>query len=73
MKSNVLASLAAFSLVVAPVAAEANVRDASPVAAKEDMAGFGSVGLLLGIAILAGIVAIVADGSDSNGGIPTSP
>ena len=60
----VLASTAA---AAAPVAA----RDASPAAKSDDLAGIGTFGILLGVLIVAGVIAIVA--TDNNNHHPASP
>ena len=62
-------SLAAAGMVLgstaaaaAPVASEA--RSASPVAKSDNLAGIGTFGILLGVLIVAGVVAVIA--SDNN-------
>jgi hypothetical protein len=58
----VLSSTAA---IAAPVA-----RDASPTAKSDDLAGIGTFGILLGLLIVAGVVAIVATDNNHK---PASP
>ena len=54
--------------VAAPVASD---RSGSDVATSEGLAGVGTFGLLLGLLIVAGVIAIVA--SDDDEDAPTSP
>jgi hypothetical protein len=54
----------------AAAAAPAATRDASPAAKSDDLAGLGTVGILLGLLIVAGVVAIIATDNNNN---PTSP
>ena len=55
-----LSSLVAAGLVLGSTAAvAAEARDASPVSKSEDLAGIGTFGILLGLLIVAGVVAIV--------------
>jgi hypothetical protein len=70
-----LVSLAAAGLVfgstaaaAAPVASDA--RSGSSVAKSDDLAGIGTFGILLGVLIVAGVIAVVA--SDDNNH-PVSP
>lgn len=70
-----LVSLAAAGLVLgstaavaAPVASDA--RSASPTAKSDDLAGIGTFGLLLGLLIVAGVIAIIATDNNNN---PVSP
>lgn len=68
-----LTGLAAASLVLgstAAVAAPVASRDASPVAQSDDLAGIGTFGILLGLLIVAGVIAIVATDDNNN---PASP
>jgi hypothetical protein len=68
-----LTSLAAAGLVLgstAAVAAPVDSRDASPVAKSDDLAGIGTFGILLGLLIVAGVVAIVATDNNDK---PASP
>lgn len=70
-----LVSLAAAGLVLgstaaaaAPVAADA--RGASPVAKSDDLAGIGTFGILLGLLIVAGVIAVIATDNNNE---PVSP
>ena len=68
-----LISLAAAGMVLgstAAVAAPVATRDASPTAKSDDLAGIGTFGILLGVLILAGVIAIIATDNNNN---PTSP
>jgi hypothetical protein len=68
-----LVSLAAAGLVLgstAAVAAPAATRDASPTAKSDDLAGIGTFGIILGVLIVAGVVAIIASDNNDN---PVSP
>jgi hypothetical protein len=58
-----LASLAAAGLLLgstAAVAAPAGNRSATPVAKSDDLAGIGTFGVLIGVLIVAGVIAIIA-------------
>jgi hypothetical protein len=60
-----LVSLAAAGLVLGSTAAAAAptasaVRDGSPVAKSDKLAGIGTFGILIGVVILAGVIAIIA-------------
>jgi hypothetical protein len=59
----VLGSTAA---AAAPVAA----RDGSPAAKSDDLAGIGTFGIILGLLIVAGVIAIIATDNNNN---PASP
>jgi len=63
--SLVLGSTAA---TAAPVASEA--RSGSHVAQSNDLAGIGTFGILLGVLIAAGIIAVIASDNNNN---PASP
>jgi hypothetical protein len=66
-----LSSLVAAGLVLGSTAAvAAEARDASPVSQSEDLAGIGTFGILLGLLIVAGVVAIVATDDNNH---PVSP
>ena len=67
-----LSSLVAAGLVLGSTAAVAApaARNASPVAKSDDLAGIGTFGILLGLLIVAGEVAIVATDNNDH---PTSP
>ena len=66
-----LSSLVAPGLVLGSTAAvAAEARDSSPVSKSEDLAGIGTFGILLGLLIVAGVVAIVATDDNNN---PVSP
>jgi len=68
-----LISLAAAGMVLGSTAAAAApvaARDASPAAKSDDLAGIGTFGILLGVLILAGVIAIIATDNNNN---PTSP
>jgi hypothetical protein len=54
----------------AAVAAPAATRDASPTAKSDDLAGIGTFGIILGVLIVAGVVAIIASDNNDN---PVSP
>jgi hypothetical protein len=70
-----LTSLAAASLVLGSTAAAAapvsGTRGASHVAKSDDLAGIGTFGILLGVLILAGVIAVIA--TDNNNNHPASP
>jgi hypothetical protein len=66
-----LSSLVAAGLVLGSTAAvAAEARDSSPVSKSEDLAGIGTFGILLGLLIVAGVVAIIATDDNNN---PVSP
>lgn len=67
-----LISLAAAGLVFGSTAAVAAPapRSASPAAKSDDLAGIGTFGILLGVLIVAGVIAIIA--TDDNN-TPVSP
>lgn len=70
-----LTSLVAAGLVLGSTAAAAApvataARDASPVTKSDDLAGIGTFGILLGILIVAGVIAIIASDNNNN---PASP
>jgi hypothetical protein len=66
-----LSSLVAAGLVLGSTAAvAAEARDASPASQSEDLAGIGTFGILLGLLIVAGVVAIIATDDNNN---PVSP
>jgi hypothetical protein len=54
----------------AATAAPVATRDASPTAKSDDLAGIGTFGILLGLLIVAGVIAIIATDNNNN---PTSP
>lgn len=54
--------------VAAPVASEA--RSASSVSKSEDLTGIGTFGILLGLLIAAGVIAVILSDDNDN---PTSP
>jgi hypothetical protein len=68
-------SLAAASLVLASTAAAAapvaGARGASHVAKSDDLAGIGTFGILLGVLLLAGVIAVIATNNNNNH--PASP
>jgi len=70
-----LTSLAAAGLVFGSTAAAAapvaGTRGASPVTKSDDLAGIGTFGILLGVLILAGVIAVIA--TDNNNHHPASP
>lgn len=70
MLRKLLLAASAFSMVAAPVAAQAAERRASPVVHKENVAGIGTLGIILSLAIVAGFVAIVASNNQNS---PVSP
>jgi hypothetical protein len=69
-----LVSLAAAAGLVlgstAAAAAPVASREASPTAKSDDLAGIGTFGILLGVLILAGVIAIIATDNNNH---PTSP
>lgn len=66
-----LSSLVAAGLVLGSTAAvAAEGRDASPVSKSENLAGIGTFGILLGLLIVAGVVAIIATDDNNH---PVSP
>lgn len=73
---NSLLGLAAAGLALGSTAAAAAPlpadRSGSDVSVSEDLAGFGSWGLLLGLLIVAGVIAVVVGDSDDDD-LPTSP
>jgi hypothetical protein len=66
-----LSSLVAAGLVLGSTAAvAAEARDSSAVSSSENLAGIGTFGILLGLLIVAGVVAVVATDDNNN---PASP
>jgi hypothetical protein len=66
-----LSSLVAAGLVLGSTAAvAAEARDSSNVSGSENLAGIGTFGILLGLLIVAGVVAVVATDDNNN---PASP
>ena len=70
MLRKLLVTASAFSMVAAPVAAQATPRQASPVAAKDDLAGIGTFGILISVAVIAAVVLIVSHDKHDH---PASP
>ena len=72
---NALLGLAAVGMLFGSTAAAAAPaaldRSGSEVTASEDVAGIGTFGLLLGVLILVGIIAVLA--SDDDEDLPASP
>lgn len=70
-RSLVSTAVAAGLVLGSTAAAAAPVsREASPAAKSDDLAGIGTFGILLGLLIVAGVVAIVATDNNHK---PTSP
>ena len=70
MLRKLLLAVSLFSMVGAPVAAQAESRHASPVSAKEGIAGVGTLGIVIALAVVVGVVLIV---SHDNKKHPASP
>lgn len=70
MLRKLLVTASLFSIVAAPVAAQSAPRQASPVAAKENLAGVGTFGILISVAVIAAIALIVSHDKHDH---PTSP
>ena len=70
MLRKLLLAVSLFSMVGAPVAAQAESRHASPVAAKENVAGVGTLGIVIALAVVVGVGLIV---SHDNKKHPSSP
>jgi hypothetical protein len=67
-----LIGLAAAGMVLGSTSAvAAEARDASPVSKSEGIAGIGTFGILLGLLIAAGVIAIIV--TDNNNHHPKSP
>lgn len=72
-----LVSLAAASMILGSTAAAAapvagTARSSSHVAKSDDLAGIGTFGLLIGVLIVAGVIAVIAT-DDNNNNNPVSP
>ena len=70
MLRKLLLAVSLFSMVGAPVAAQAESRHSSPVSAKENVAGVGTLGIVIALAVVVGVVLIV---SHDNKKHPASP
>jgi len=70
MLRKLLLAASLFSVAGAPVAAQAASRHASPVSAKENIAGVGTLGIVITLAVVVGLVLIV---SHDNKHKPASP
>jgi hypothetical protein len=70
-----LLGLAAINLAVASTVATAAPayfdRAGSEVTASDDLAGVGTFGVLLGLLIVAGVIAVIVSGDEED--LPTSP
>jgi hypothetical protein len=71
MLRKLLVAASLVSMIAAPVAAQAAPRQASPVAAKEDIAGVGTVGIVIGLAVAVAFALIISD--DNKNDKPASP
>ena len=71
MLRKLLIAASLFSMAVAPIAAQAAPRQDSPVAAKEDLAGVGTIGIVIALAVAVGFALIISD--DSKHERPASP
>ncbi len=72
MIRKTLVAAAAVSMAVAPIGAQAAERHSSATKAPEHLAGTPALGWLIGLAIVAGVIAIIAsDHNHSN--TPVSP
>jgi hypothetical protein len=71
-RRSLVSTAVAAGLVLGSTAAAAApvARDASPTAKSDDLAGIGTFGILLGLLIVAGVVAIVATDNNHK---PASP
>ena len=67
---KLLTAASALSLIVAPMAAQASERQPSPAAAKDDLAGIGTLWVLAGLAVIAVAVILIADNNHHH---PASP
>lgn len=70
MLRKLVAAASLLSMVAAPVAVQAAPRQSSPVAAKDDLAGVGTLGVIIAVAVVAAVVLIV---SNDNHHTPVSP
>jgi len=71
MLRRLLVAASLFSMVAAPVAVQAAPRQASPLSSKEELAGVGTFGILISVAVIAAIALIVSH--DKNDNKPASP
>ena len=70
MVRKLFVAASAFSLAAAPVVAQAAERQPSPVAAKDDLAGISTLGLLIALGVVVAFGLIVANDDNNN---PVSP
>ena len=70
MVRKMFVAASVFSLVAAPVAAQAAERQPSPVTSKEDIAGMSTVTLLIALAVVVGFALILANDNNDK---PASP
>ena len=74
--SKLLTAIAMASLVTAPIAAQASENSPVRTASKadgEDIAGVGTVGIILGAVILIGLIVLIVDDNNNKNNSPVSP
>lgn len=72
MLRKILLAASAVAMVASPLAAQAADRTASPVSAKEELAGIPTFGVLIALAVVIAAAVVIAGDSNENDQ-PASP